>query len=102
MVKNYIGQHAIELGEDPLVKSAANLFKLIAYNNKNNLTAALIIGGVDRTGPHLYAIPLGGTMYEQKCYVSGSDSGYVAGLMNDQYRENMTKAETQAFVTKCI
>merc|ERR1712224_664728 len=30
-VQNYLGQHAMELGKPPTVKTAANLFKLIAY-----------------------------------------------------------------------
>merc|ERR1719420_2933152 len=39
MVKHYLSQHAIELGEEPLVQTAANLFRIIAYNNKDNLMA---------------------------------------------------------------
>ena len=31
------------------------------YNNKDNLSAAMIVGGVDKSGAHLYSIPLGGT-----------------------------------------
>ena len=36
-VINYLTQHQVELGEAPSVKTAANLFKLIAYNNKDRL-----------------------------------------------------------------
>merc|ERR1719163_1651708 len=39
MVQHYLGMHAIELGGMPTVKTAANLFRLIAYNNKDNLMA---------------------------------------------------------------
>merc|ERR550537_1682400 len=46
-VVNYLGQHAVELGKLPTVNTAANLFKMIAYNNKDNLSAGLIIGGWD-------------------------------------------------------
>merc|ERR1719463_751208 len=35
-VVNYLGQHAVELGKLPSVKTAANLFKIFAYNNKDN------------------------------------------------------------------
>merc|ERR1719203_2270419 len=46
-VINYLGQHAVELGKLPTVNTAANLFKLIAYNNKDNLLAGLICAGWD-------------------------------------------------------
>merc|ERR1719327_1394272 len=54
MVKNYLGQHTIELGEEPFVETAANLFRMIAYNNKDMLSAAMILGGVDKQGPKLF------------------------------------------------
>merc|ERR1712183_1246882 len=41
-VINYLGQHAIELGQQSTVNTAANLFKLIAYNNKDRLLAGMI------------------------------------------------------------
>merc|ERR1740130_2050122 len=44
-VQNYLGQHAMELGKLPSVLTAANLFKGIAYNNKDNLMAGLIVTG---------------------------------------------------------
>merc|ERR1719210_2658676 len=46
-VINYLGQHAVELGKLPTVNTAANLFKLIAYNNEDNLLAGMIIAGWD-------------------------------------------------------
>merc|ERR1719446_805506 len=62
-VINYLNQHAVELGEQPTVNTAANLFKLIAYNNKDNLSAGLIIAGYDeKRGGQVYSIDLGGTL----------------------------------------
>jgi 20S proteasome subunit beta 1 len=102
MVKHYLSQHAIELGEEPFVETAANLFRMIAYNNKDMLSAAMILGGVDKQGPKLFSIPLGGTLYPVKVYASGSGSTYVQGLIDATYREGMTRSETEAFVAKTI
>merc|ERR1719487_2809490 len=33
-VINYLNQHKTELGQQPTVQTAANLFRMIAYNNK--------------------------------------------------------------------
>merc|ERR1740138_2021213 len=76
-VMNYLGQHAVELGKPPAVKTAANLFKMIAYNNKDNLMAGLIVAGYDeKRGGQVFSIPLGGTLTQQNCAMSGSGSGY--------------------------
>ena len=44
---HYLGQHALELGKMPTVNTAANLFKIMAYNNKDHLRAGLIVAGYD-------------------------------------------------------
>merc|ERR1712014_469231 len=63
-VQNYLGQHAVELGKQPTVNTCANLFKIFAYNNKDNLMAGLIIAGCDeKKGGQVYTIPLGGALF---------------------------------------
>jgi len=102
-VINYLNQHAIELGEEPTVNTAANLFRLIAYNNKDNLMAGFLIAGYDKKrGGQIYSIPLGGTLHKVPFAMDGSGSGYIAGLVDEQYREGMTKAEALKFVQNCV
>jgi len=38
----------VEVGEPPLVKTAANLFKELVYKNKDRLLAGIICAGWDR------------------------------------------------------
>ena len=87
----------------PTVNTAANLMRLIAYNNKDNLMAGLIVGGWDSTrGPQLYVIPLGGTKVRKQIAIGGSGSGYITGLVDHLFRPKMSKKECQAFVAKCV
>lgn len=103
MVRNYLNQHAVELDHLPSVNTAANLFKLIAYNNKDNLMAGLIVAGWDQhNGPQVYTIPLGGTRLRTPCAIGGSGSGYITGLVDHLYRPDMTEAECKNFVTRCV
>jgi 20S proteasome subunit beta 1 len=103
MVRHYLGQHAVELNELPSVNTAANLFKLIAYNNKDNLTAGLIVAGVDASkGAQVYTIPLGGTRLRTPCAIGGSGSGYITALVDHLYRPNMTESECRDFITRCV
>merc|ERR1719382_1433242 len=102
-VINYLGQHAVELGKLPTVNTAANLFKLIAYNNKDRLLAGLIIAGWDeKRGGQVFSIPLGGSLVPVDYACDGSGSGYVSGFIDHYYREKMTKDETLQFVRQAI
>lgn len=104
MVRNYLFQHAMELGEDlPSVNTAANLMKVIAYNNKDHLTAGLIVAGWDpKNGSQVYTIPLGGSKHRTPCAIGGSGSGYITGLVDHLYRPNMSQSECYEFITKCV
>merc|ERR1719161_2367723 len=102
-VINYLTQHATEIGEQPTVNTAANLFRLIAYNNKDNLMAGLLIAGYDeKRGGQIYSIPLGGTLHRVPFACDGSGSGYIGGLIDEMYKPNMTKDEALAFVKNCV
>merc|ERR1719453_2413959 len=102
-VINYLNQHAVEIGEQPTVNTAANLFRMIAYNNKDNLMAGLLIAGYDeKRGGQVYSIPLGGTLHPVPYACDGSGSGYIAGLIDEYYKPGMTKDEALAFVRKCV
>ena len=104
MVRNYLFQHSMELGETlPAVRTATNLMKVIAYNNKDNLSAGLIVAGWDATsGAQVYTIPLGGSMHRTPCAIGGSGSGYITGLVDHLYRPNMSQTECKEFITKCV
>merc|ERR1719487_3206642 len=90
-VINYLSQHQVELGQQPTVQTAANLFRLIAYNNKDNLLAGLLIAGYDeKRGGQVYSVPLGGTLHRVPFQIDGSGSGYISGLVDATYRPKMT------------
>ncbi|CAE8631375.1 unnamed protein product [Polarella glacialis] len=102
-VLNYLGQHAVEIGKLPTVNTAANLFKIMAYNNKDNLMAGLIVAGWDeKEGGQVYSIPLGGARIRVPWACDGSGSGYIKGFIDANYRPGMTQAECLEFVQKAI
>lgn len=103
MVMHYLGMHAVEVGKLPKVNACANLFKIMAYNNKDNLMAGLIVAGWDETkGGQVFSIPLGGTLLRCPCTTGGSGSMYISGLVDKMYREGMSKAECLEFCRLCV
>ncbi|GMH66123.1 hypothetical protein TrRE_jg9550 [Triparma retinervis] len=102
-VRFYLQQWEVETGRDATVKVAAHLMRKICYQNKDNLSAGVIVGGWDEVdGGSVYNIPLGGTMIKMNCAIGGSGSTYIYGLTDALYKPNMTKAETVAMVKKSI
>eukprot|EP01125_Pyxidicula_operculata_P000271 TRINITY_DN10346_c0_g1_i1.p1 TRINITY_DN10346_c0_g1~~TRINITY_DN10346_c0_g1_i1.p1 ORF type:complete len:219 (+),score=46.32 TRINITY_DN10346_c0_g1_i1:50-706(+) len=102
-VKFYLDMHAVELGELPLVKTAASLVQRMCYANKSQLLAGMIIGGWDpEKGGQVFCVPLGGALVRQPCAIGGSGSTYIYAYCDANYKENMTKDECVQFVRNSI
>jgi len=86
-----------------MVKTAAHLMRKLAYENKDNLLAGVIVGGWDPVdGGSVYNIPLGGACIKMPYAIGGSGSTFIYGLVDAAYKEDMTKDETLGFVKKCV
>ena len=71
--KNYVAQFAIEYGDVPLVKVATRVLQQFQYEYKDNLSAALIVCGVDKVnGAQIYSVGIGGSVSQQNIALSGS------------------------------
>jgi 20S proteasome subunit beta 1 len=102
-VRYFLHQHTIQLGQPATTKVAANLCRLLSYNNKNMLQTGLIIGGWDKyEGGKIYGLPLGGTLLEQPFTIGGSGSSYLYGFFDQEWKEGMTREEAEALVVKAV
>jgi 20S proteasome subunit beta 1 len=100
-VRYYAAMHSVELGSEPLVGTAARLFRQICYQNKANLMAGIIVGGFDeQKGGQVYTIPLGGAMVRQPFSIGGSGSSYIYGFCDANFTEGMSREDCIDFVTK--
>jgi 20S proteasome alpha/beta subunit len=85
------------------VKVAAQLVKQMAYSNKSNLQAGMIVAGWSATeGGVVYGIPLGGTLLQLPFTLGGSGSTYIYGWVDSMWRPGMTRAQAEAFVAKAV
>ena len=48
IVRYHLDFHSIELGEPPLVETAANIFRELCYNYRDSLSAGIIVAGWDK------------------------------------------------------
>ncbi|CAK9816271.1 Proteasome subunit beta type-6 [Anthophora quadrimaculata] len=94
IVAYHLSLHKIELGMEPLVETAANVFREFCYNYRDSLMAGILVAGWDsRKGGQVYSVPLGGMCVRQPISIGGSGSTYVYGYMDSQYKPNMSKDE---------
>jgi proteasome beta subunit len=76
------------------VKSAATLMSNIMNQRKfAPYYVQLILGGYDDTGGYVYSLDAAGGAIPDKYTAGGSGSPYVFGVMEDNYRDDMTADE---------
>lgn len=103
IVSYYLDLHSVQIGENPLVSTAASVFKKICYENRDSLSAGIICAGWDKkNGGQVYSIPLGGLLKRQPFSIGGSGSTYVYGLVDKTFKEGMTKAECMEFTKNTL
>lgn len=105
--------------EAPPVHTVAALFEKLCYENKDQLSAGIIVGGWDKeNGGSVFNVPLGGGIFQQPWAIgggsllfpagpqsmsrvltwAGSGSTYVYGYCDATYREGWNEEETVQFV----
>jgi len=101
-VKYFLDMHSMELGEPPLVNTAASLVQQICYNNKQ-LLAGMIVGGWDESnGGQVYSISLGGSLVRQPYAIGGSGSTYIYAYCDASFKKGMTQDECVKFVESAL
>ncbi|KAH0840064.1 nucleophile aminohydrolase [Lanmaoa asiatica] len=90
-------------GTPPSVAVAAAIFEQMCYENKDQLSAGIIVAGWDsEVGPSVYNVPLGGGLFRQPWAIGGSGSTYVYGYCDATYQEGWGRDETVEFVKNTL
>ena len=95
---------ALETGRELTVKAISRLTSSILFRNRMfPLITMLIVGGVDNKGGHIYMLdPLGSMLEEEKFTATGSGSVVAYGVLEDEFRENMTIEEGKDLITRAV
>ncbi|KTW32021.1 proteasome core particle subunit beta 1 [Pneumocystis jirovecii RU7] len=103
VLRYYLSLYTIQNNQVPSVQIAANLASEICYQNKNFLSAGLIIAGYDqKKGGEVYSIPLGGSIHQQNIAIGGSGSSYIYGFCDKNFTPNMSKEEGIKFLKEAV
>ena len=75
MVHYHSQMYATAHGERPPVHTVASLFQTVCYENKDQLSAGIIVAGWDEhEGGQVYNVPLGGGIFRQPWSIGGECS----------------------------
>jgi len=92
-----------ELGKPMPVSAAARLVGNVLFSARvSPLILQALIGGIDESGGHIYALDPLGSVTEEKCVSTGSGSPIAYGVLESQFKEGMTVKDTVPMVVRAI
>ena len=94
--------HRLNMGRVPRVAAVNRLLKQMLFRYQGYIGAALVLGGVDPTGPHLYSIHPHGSTDKLPYVTMGSGSLAAMSVFERCYKFNMDRAEAMQLVRDAI
>jgi 20S proteasome subunit beta 5 len=81
--------------KEPISVAAASklLSNTMYYYKGMGLSMGTMIAGYDATGPHLFYVADDGSRMEGKLFSVGSGSTYAYGILDNEYRADLTREE---------
>lgn len=104
ILKAEINLYKLTRNAEFTVKAAATLLSNILSNNRYYPYYVMnILGGYDKEGAHLWSIDAVGGYEEEKSFTAtGSGSPVAYGVLEDGFKENMTKDEAVRLAVRSI
>ena len=95
--------HRIEKQEPIPIKSLTRLTSLIFHQNRGYpFIADILVGGYDNAGPALFNIDMFGSVEEKTYVTTGSGSPVAYGLLEEEYRDDLTVEEAKVIALKAV
>ncbi|KAL6562689.1 Bifunctional protein GlmU [Orobanche gracilis] len=102
MVSSQLKLHRYHTGRESRVVTALSLLKSHLFSYQGYVSAALVLGGVDVTGPHLHTIYPHGSTDTQPFATMGSGSLAAMAVFESKYREGLSRDEGVKLVAEAI
>lgn len=102
MVSSQLQLHRYRMGRESRVVTALTLLKTHLFKYQGHVSAALVLGGVDVTGPHLHTIYPHGSTDTLPFATMGSGSLAAMSVFETKYKEGLTKDEGVKIVCDAI
>lgn len=108
LIKAELKLKSIQTGRDATVEETAHLISGILYQSIRQMSmvpsvVTMLLGGKDSEGDHVYHLGIDGSVMRHDDYFSeGSGSVFVLGVLESQFKPNMTLDEGVKLATRAV
>ncbi|PSN36942.1 Proteasome subunit beta type-7 [Blattella germanica] len=102
MIASQLELHRLNTGRVVPVITANTMLRQMLFRYQGYIGAALVLGGVDSTGPHLYCIYPHGSSDKLPYTTMGSGSLAAMAVFESQWKPNMEEEEGKKLVRDAI
>lgn len=102
LMESQMELHRMATGTQPRVCTVVRRLSQMLFKYQGYIGCALVLGGVDVTGPHLYQIYPHGSTDMLPFTTMGSGSLCAMSILESEYRSDLTHEEGIALVSKAI
>ncbi|PCH34724.1 proteasome subunit [Wolfiporia cocos MD-104 SS10] len=102
LISSNMELHSLYTGRKPRVVTAMTMLKQHLFQHQGHIGAALVLGGVDVTGAHLFTIHPHGSTDKLPYVTMGSGSLAAMAVFESSWRPEMTREEALQVVTSAI
>jgi len=102
LISSKLRLHQMATGRQCRVSTACTMLKQMLWRYGGNISAALILGGVDIDGSHLYTIYPHGSVDKLPFVTMGSGSLAAMSIFESEYKDGLTKDDAIALVVKAV
>ncbi|KAL5513994.1 PSMB7 [Sanghuangporus baumii] len=102
MISSNMELHALSTGRIPRVVTAMTMLKQYLFRYQGHVGAALVLGGVDSTGSHLFTIAPHGSTDKLPYVTMGSGSLAAMAVFESSWKPNMDRQEALNLVVAAV
>uniref|UniRef100_A0A3B5R785 Proteasome subunit beta n=2 Tax=Xiphophorus maculatus TaxID=8083 RepID=A0A3B5R785_XIPMA len=102
IISSNLELHSLSTGRLPRVATANRMLKQMLFRYQGYIGAALVLGGVDCNGPHLYSIYPHGSTDKLPYVTMGSGSLAAMAVFEDRYKPDLEEEEAKRLVRDAI
>merc|ERR1712070_739228 len=102
MIASQLELHRMSTGRESRVSTALSMLKQMLYRYQGHVSAALVLGGVDLKGPHIYTVYPHGSTDNLGYATMGSGSLAAMSMFEARYKDDMELEEAKELVKDAI
>ena len=89
LISSQLALHRLAVGRQSRIETAMTMLKQMLFKYQGHISAALILGGVDHVGAHLYTIYPHGSVDSLPYVTMGSGSLAAMAVFEAEYQPNL-------------